>query len=270
MKKVCVVTGGGSGMGLGAAKIIGKDHYIIIAGRTVSKLENAINELKAEGIEAEAMACDVSDRASVDKLAARAKEIGTVASVIHAAALSPNMGEARVVMEVNALGTINIHEAFYEVMDEGSCLIDISSMAGYLMPGKIMPKKAYPLCHTDKDRFMKKMMSRVNLMPQKVRSGLAYGISKNFVIWYAKADAVKFGKKGIRILSISPGSFDTDMGQLEKEGVDRLLSQTAFPRLGKVEEIATLIAFCAGPQPGYLTGTDILCDGGCVASTGKF
>jgi len=113
-------------------------------------------------------------------------------------------------------------------------------------------------------------MSRVNLLPKKVRSGFAYGISKNFVSWYTKADAVKFGKKGIRVLSISPGSFDTDMGQLEKEGVDMLLGQTAIPRLGKVEEIATLIAFCASDQPGYLTGTDILCDGGCVASTGKF
>jgi len=265
MKKVCVVTGGGSGIGLASAKIIGKDHRIIIAGRTVSKLEDAIAELRSEEIEAEALACDVSDRASTDTLARLAKERGTVASVIHAAGMSPAMGNPRTIMEVNALGTINVNESFYEVMEAGSCLIDISSMSAYFMPRIVLPQKAFSYSRIDREVFMKKMMRRVNLFPKKVRSGVSYGISKNFVIWYAKTSARKFGDKGIRILSVTPGSFETPMGELEKDGAEGYLDKSAFKRFGKVEEIASLLAFCASDNPGYLTGTDILCDGGCVA-----
>lgn len=266
MKKVCVITGGGSGMGLATAKILGKDNYIIIVGRNVKKLENALKELKADGIIAEAFACDISDRASVDGLASHAKEIGTITSVIHAAGMSPHMGDGKTVMEVNALGTININESFFRVMEEGSCIIDVSSMSAYLSPSLIMPTRSYKYSRTDKKKFMKKMMKRVNLFPKKLRSSVAYGISKNFVIWYAKTDAAKFGQKGVRVLSITPGSFDTAMGDLEKDEVDEYLKYCAIQRLGKVDEIASLMAFCASNKAGYLTGTDILCDGGCVAS----
>lgn len=266
MKKVCVITGGGSGMGLATAKILGKENYVIIVGRTIKKLEAALKELEAEGIEAESFACDISNRASVDKLAARAKEIGTISSVIHAAGMSPHMGDARTIMEANALGTINMNEAFYEVMDEGSCIIDVSSMSAYLTPKFIMPTKKYKYSRIDKEIFIKKMMARVNLFPKKFRSGVAYGISKNFVIWYAKTDAAKFGQKGIRVLSISPGSIQTPMGELEKDEVENLIKYCAIKRLGHVEEIANLMAFCASNKAGYLTGVDILCDGGCVAS----
>ena len=266
IKKVCVITGGGSGMGLATAKVMGKDHYIIIAGRTLSKLDGAINELKELNIEAEAFRCDVSDRTSVEELAKRAKEIGVIKSVIHAAGMSPNMGKPEIIMAVNALGTININEVFYEYMEEGSCLIDVSSMSAYLTPKFVMPLKKYKLSREDKDLFMKKMMKRVNIFPKKVRSGVAYGISKNFVIWYAKTDAVKFGQKGIRVLSVSPGSFETPMGELEKDSVENYTEFCAIKRLGKVEEIAHLFAYCVDQKLGYLTGIDILCDGGCVAS----
>lgn len=266
MRNICVITGGGSGIGLATAKMLGKENYIIIVGRTVKKLENAVAELNSEGIEAEAFPCDISDRSSVDRLAAHAKELGTITCAIHAAGMSPHMGDGQKVMEVNALGTINMNEAFYEVMEEGSCLIDVSSMSAYLTPGIVIPKGRYKYSRIDKNIFMKKMMARVNLFPKKLRSSVAYAISKNFVIWYARTDAAKFGRKGIRILSITPGSFDTPMGELEKDEVNEYLKHCAIKRLGRVEEIASLIAFCAGSQPGYLTGTDIICDGGLVAS----
>jgi len=266
MKKVCVITGGGSGMGLATAKILGKDNHIIIVGRTVKKLESALKEFEAEGIEAESFACDISNRASVNKLAAYAKKIGTISSVIHSAGMSPHMGEPREIMEANALGTINMNEAFYNVMEKGSCIIDVSSMSAYLTPQFIMPVRGYKYSRIDKEIFIKKMMARVNLFPKKQRAGVAYSISKNFVIWYAKTDAAKFGQKGIRVLSISPGPFETPMAELEKDETAGFIRYCAIKRLGHVEEIANLFAFCASEKAGYLTGSDILCDGGCVAS----
>ena len=265
MKNVCVITGGGSGMGLETAKILGKENYVIICGRTVGKLESAIRKLQEEGIEAEAFPCDVSDRESVHKLAVHARELGKITGVIHAAGMSPHMDDARKIMETNALGTIYVNEEFYEVMEAGSCLIDVASMAGYLLPKLIMLKKSYPLSRTDKEKFMQKMMARVKLLPKKHHSDVAYGISKNFVIWYAATDAMKFGQKGIRVLSVSPGNFETPMGELEKEEASTYLKYCAIKKFGDPKEIAELLAFAAGPKPAFLTGVDILMDGGCVA-----
>ncbi|MDF2881412.1 MAG: short-chain dehydrogenase/reductase [Clostridiaceae bacterium] len=266
MKNVCVITGGGSGMGLATAKILGKNHYIVIVGRTVKKLDNALAELKAEGIEAEAFACDVSDRDSVNKLANHSAELGKVTAVIHAAGMSPHMGDAQKIMAANALGTINMNEAFYQVMECGSCILDVSSMSGYMIPKIILPTSKYALSLKDEDLFMKKMMARVNLFPKKQRSGIAYGVSKNFVIWYAKKCAGIYGDKGIRVVSVSPGNFETPMGKLEEEEADKFTKYCAIKRFGKVEEIAYLFASCVDEHNGYLTGVDILCDGGLVAS----
>jgi len=266
MKDICVITGGGSGMGLATARLMGKDHSIIICGRSVQKLENAVKELQEEGIEVEAFACDVADYESVKKLAIHAMTKGEVRAVIHAAGMSPHMGNAKQIMEANALGTIHINNAFYNVMKEGGCIIDVSTMSAYLTPKIVMPVGLYKYSVKDPALFMKKIMKRVNLFPEKVRAGVAYGISKHFVIWFAKQDAARFGKKGVRVISVSPGNFETPMGNLEKEEADTYTKYCAIKRFGHVDEIASLFAYCAGKEAGYLTGVDILCDGGLVAS----
>lgn len=266
MRKICVITGGGSGMGFAAAKIMGKNYYIIICGRNTEKLEAAVNELKVEGVQAEAYPCDVSDMTSVEKLASYSKAKGIVSAVIHAAGMSPHMGDAKTIMEVNALGTIHINNAFHKVMEEGSCLIDVSSMSAYLIPKLVMPVGLYKYSRNDPEKFMRKMMRRIKFYPEKYQSGIAYGISKNFVIWYAKQDAARFGDIGARVLSVSPGNFDTPMGEIEKEEASSYVKFCAVKRAGRVEEIADLFAFCVSESAGYLTGVDILCDGGLVAS----
>ncbi len=267
IKKVCVVTGGGSGIGQETAKIMGENgYYIILVGRTLSKLEAAVDELKGYNIESEAFSCDISDKDATEKLAKHALSVGKVSVVIHAAGLSPNMGDPKTILEVNALGTININTAFYEVMQDSGCIIDTSSISAYLTPEFIMPKRAYKLCFNDIDKFMSKMMKRINLFPKKSRSGVAYAISKNFVIWYAKKDAARFGEKDVRVVSITPGNFETPMGKLEEETAGEYLKYNAIKRFGQPKEIAELYAAVADEKMGFLTGTDIICDGGCIAS----
>lgn len=270
MKKVCVVTGGGSGIGLATSKMMGeKGYHVILVGRTVKKLEKAVDELEKMGFDAEALSCDLSDREKTMELAEEARKRGDVKVLIHAAGMSPHMGDARKIMEVNALGTINVNDAFYEVMHDGGCVIDTSSMSAYLTPRFIMPQRSYRLSRVNRDGFMRKMMRRVNLFPKKVRAGVAYGISKHFVIWFAKTDAARFGEKGVRVLSVTPGNFETPMGELEKDEGQKFLSYNAIKRVGRPEEIAFLYAAAADERMGYLTGTDILCDGGCVAGGGN-
>ncbi|WP_219219205.1 SDR family oxidoreductase [Paenibacillus sp. S150] len=176
------------------------------------------------------------------------------------------MGGAQQIMEANALGAINVNDAFHEVMHSGGCIIDTSSMSAFLTPQFLMPKRCYRLSRIDRNKFMRKMMRRVNLFPKKVRAGVAYGISKNFVVWFARTDAARFGKIGVRVLSITPGNFETPMGDLEKDEAMTYMKYNAIKRLGKADEIASLYAACADERMGYLTGTDIICDGGCIAS----
>lgn len=264
--KVSVITGGGSGMGLATAKILGTTSTIVLVGRNRAKLERAASELGAKGIEALPFACNLADFESTKALAAFAKTQGTIASVINAAGMSPHMGPAKEVMATNALGTININDAFYPYMEAGSCVVDVSSISAYLAPKMLMPTHAYPMARQDKDKFMRKMMARVNVFPAKLRSSVAYGISKHFVIWLAKTDAARFGEKGARVVSVTPGNFETPMGELEKDEASTYIKHCAIKRFGKVEEIAQLLAAVTDERMGYLTGTDIICDGGCVAS----
>jgi Dehydrogenases with different specificities (related to short-chain alcohol dehydrogenases) len=267
MNKICVITGGGSGMGRATARIMAvQGYYVVLVGRTAAKLEDTVRELTAAGGNAESVSCDITDKLGTEALARYAAGLGEVKVVIHAAGLSPHMGSAEEIMKGNAVGTININNAFFGVMAPGGCIIDTSSMSAYLTPEFLMPKKAYPLCRTDVDKFFKKMMSRVRLLPKKFRTGAAYGISKHFVIWLAKTDAARFGEKGVRVLSVTPGNFETPMGTLEKDEALTYIRYNAIKRTGRPEEIAQLFAFLADERLGYLTGTDILCDGGCIAS----
>lgn len=99
-------------------------------------------------------------------------------------------------------------------------MIDTSSMSAYLAPQFVMPKGAYKLARTDREKFIKKLVARAGIAPKDARPGLAYAISKHFVIWFAKTDAARFGEKNVRCLSVTPGNFDTPMGALESGQAD--------------------------------------------------
>lgn len=268
MKKITLITGGAGGMGLAAAKIVGRDHQVLISDINQQKLDSAVNELNQLGIQCEALACDITQQDSVKALFEVAHNQGQIVSVIHTAGISPQMANAATIMKVNGLGTINITEAAYNIASEGFALINVASMAAHLVPRLFIPKRAYPYAFTDIDTFLKKAVAPSRLMPKELyRNGLAYSISKDFVIWYSKKNAARFGTKGARVVSVSPGVFDTEMGRLEeKSGSADMLKKAALKRYGRPEEIAEVLAFCASEKAGYLTGTDVLCDGGVVAS----
>lgn len=252
-------------MGLEAAKLVGKDMKVILTGRTVAKLENAIGELKALGIEAEAYPGDASDRASMDKLAAYAAGQGNVKVVIHAAGVSPHMTSAESIFAINAVGTINVDEAFAAVMGEGSVILNVSSMSAY-MAGERVPKQVYQLALESADAFLAGAKQMLAMVPEEQRNGMAYVISKNFVLWYTAKEAIKYGKKGIRVVSISPGTFSTPMGDVEGEEAAGFAKRGALGRVGDPIEIAKMMAFMVSDAASYLTGTDILYDGSAIAA----
>lgn len=274
MGKVCVITGGGSGMGLEAAKILGKERLIILSGRTEKKLENAVKELESLGIKAIAKACDTSKRESVRALAEFAASQGEVTNVINSAGLSPVMADPETILRVNALGTVYVNQEFAKVMKKGSVILDVASMAAYQLPNFILPKKAYPLADTDEELFIKKTLKRASLAKKDPYqfSGFAYSISKHFVTWYAKKSAFELGPKGIRVVSLSPGLIATGMGNAEAEKgmAASQIKATCEGRMGTPEGLGYAIATVADERNEYLAAVDILVDGGTIAGLKEF
>ena len=263
-KNVCVITGGGSGMGLAAAKCMPKEKIIVVTGRTMSKLEKAVKELENLGYEAYAKTCDTSKREQVRELAEFAASLGEIKNVINSAGLSPAMAEPEQLIRVNALGTVYVNEEFSKLMKAGSVIVDISSNSAYILPGFLANKKTFALADKDEEMFVKKILGLPNKLKGYKASGLAYGLSKKFVIWYAAKCAYEYGTKGIRVCSLSPGLIATDMGNLESEEGGNLINTTAERRMGKPEELGFAIASVADERNGYLAGVDILVDGGSV------
>ena len=267
MTRVSIVTGGAGGMGVATAEIVGRDHPVILADVRQDRLDAAAAALTDRGITAVAVNADVTDRQAVAGLFEIAAGHGTVASVIHTAGVSPSMGDADYVMRTNALGTLNVGEVFYETAGAGAAIVNVASMASYLLPEALVPTADFPLALRDEETFVKRLLSACEIAPPEARSGMAYAVSKNFVRWYSSAQAERFNGRGLRIVSVSPGSVDTEMGRLEEQaGAGAMVTDAAVPRWGTPQEMAELLAFCAGDKAGYLTGTDVLNDGGVVAS----
>ncbi len=267
MNRVSVITGGAGGMGVATAKILGRDHALVLGDVRQDRLDDAVTTLKGLGITATALNCDVTDRQAVDRLFDTAAGLGTLASVIHTAGVSPSMGTADYVMRTNALGTVNVNEAFFGAAPEGTAIVNVASMASHLLPDEMVPTDKFPLALQDQDGFMADMLAACGVVPEELQPGIAYAVSKTFVRWYSSSQAERFNGRGLRIVSVSPGSVDTEMGRLEEQaGAGAMVADAAVPRWGKAEEMAELFAFCVSDKAGYLTGTDILNDGGVIAS----
>lgn len=272
MKKVVVITGGGSGMGLEAAKFMSKEKIIVISGRTESKLENAKKELEKLGFKTYIKACDTSKRESVKELVDFAKKLGEITNVINSAGVSPAMGgKPEDIMRINGLGTVYMNQEFSKVMKAGSVIVDVASNSAYQMPNIMLPKKHYHLAEEDEEQFLKKTLKMANMIKGDYqKAGLAYAISKNFVTWYAAYSAFKLGEKGIRVCSLSPGLIATGMGELEKENGGSLIPLSCEKRMGKPEELGYALATVADERNGYLAGVDVLVDGGSVSGMKEF
>lgn len=262
MGRSAIITGGTGGMGLATAAILGRDHRILLVDLDDARLAEAVDRLGALGVEADGAVCDITDRGSVDAAFGRARELGALRAVVHTAGVSPLMGDAETIIRINALGTVHVTEAALAAASPGSALVNVSSIAGHLVPSILRPVRAFRHASGDPTRMVS-MLTRMASLTRGGAPGTAYSLSKAFVIWYSQHMAAAFGERGARILSVSPGSFDTEMGRLEKKsGSERMVGLAALKRFGTPEEIAELLAFCASEKPGYLTGTDILCDGG--------
>jgi NAD(P)-dependent dehydrogenase (short-subunit alcohol dehydrogenase family) len=266
-KKLQVVLGGTSGMGLATAKSLGKFGPVLVGGRNEQKLNAALETLKEAGVEAYGKSVDISDTKSLADFVDYAISIGPIGNVVNAAGV--DAGGSELIWRVNVMGTINVTEAFLPHLN-GSCLVNFGSIAGYSYQPTAEEIAIWENPGADdfyENSFEytahKEMDPRMAFMGQDF---LTYTGSKRFVNYYTQANVVRFGKKNSQIFSIAPGSFDTPMLRQESdEALAHITKETAFGRLGNPDEMAHFIVKLLEPGHDYLTGVDLIFDGGKLA-----
>ena len=274
MQDVCVVTGGTGGIGRAAVREMTKHAQVLFCDVNQEKIDGFVAELAKEGIEVAGMTCDVSDPAQCAALAQKAVAMGKVTSVIHLAGLTPTFSAHPDIIRVDCLGTMNINEAFYKVM-EGGCILDICSCVAHFIPAEKYPTDVFELALTDKKAFYDVMVDMIGKMGEgRKASNMAYVYGRCFVYWYARKCAYPFGRgKGIRVVTVSIGFVETPMSRADLEAGgssydERLapqMSYSAFGRPGTVEEVAFLFSTVVDKRNSYLSGCDIYFDNGCDA-----
>lgn len=254
-------------MGLATAKHISKYGPVLIGGRSEAKLSDALQQLEAAGVEAYGAQLDVADIDSVRAFAETAKKIGPIGNVVHAAAVDMDMADTDAIARINVTGTVNVVETFFPLLEEGGSVANYSSVTGYnYSPSseelEIWSNPTSPNLEAGFKANLQPLGPAAAFLPE---SAPAYFASKNFVMFYTKANVARFGKKGCRIFSVAPGSFMTPMLEHQADNFDSIREATAFKRFGDPDEMAALFAALLDPAVSYLTGCDVLMDGGKLA-----
>jgi NAD(P)-dependent dehydrogenase (short-subunit alcohol dehydrogenase family) len=265
-KPVMVVIGTG-GMGAAIARRLGTGHTILLADFDRAKLDPLAEELTGTGYDVRASFVDVSKPESVAELAAEASAAGPVAKVVHTAGLSPVQAPVAAILAVDLVGVARVLDEFGTVVAPGGAGIVIASMAGH-MAASLTPEQEVQLAMTPVDQLLALPFLQPEALPD---AGAAYGIAKRANQLRVRAAAPVWGDRGARVNCISPGIIATPMGMQELAGpsgqiMNAMIAVSAAGRLGTPEDIAAAAAYLLDPQASFVTGIDLLVDGGVVAA----
>jgi NAD(P)-dependent dehydrogenase (short-subunit alcohol dehydrogenase family) len=261
---VLTVVGVG-GMGLAIARRLGSGKTVLLADYNEETLTSVAASLSADGHHVESQSVDVSSAESVRKLAEYAGSLGAVTQVAHTAGLSPAQAPAEAILAVDLLGTALVLQEFGEVVAPGGAGVVIASMAGHLFP-PLTTEQESALAHNPPGELL-----QLEFVSQHTTPGIAYAIAKQANHIRVRAASAHWGRRGARINSISPGIISTPMGQQELaspvgDGMRAMIAMSATSRVGTADDIAAAAAFLLGPNASFITGTDLLVDGGVVAA----
>ena len=269
MKDVIVITGGGSGLGLACALELGKAGYtILISGTNEEKLRLAKEKIESNGINCYCHKCDVSNENDVDDLLKYARTLGEIWAVVNAAGVAPpRVKNEKTIIDINAMGAFYMSETFYKEMKKGGTIINIASICAYEIPRILRPKHVYRLIDSRPKKCERKMVRLSRIFGKKHAANIAYAISKCFVVYYSKKVSKRFYKENeIRILSISPSNFLTEMGKADikqrPDSVKRYLEKQAVEKSGDPADLGFLVKCLVDERMKLLTASDIHLDGG--------
>ncbi|MFD5749433.1 SDR family oxidoreductase [Streptomyces sp. NPDC127033] len=266
MKEAAVVIGSGS-IGLAIARRIGAGRTVLLADRSDEAATTAAGLLRGEGYDVTTRVTDVSDHDAVEALADAAAALGPVTQVVHTAGVSPTQAPVERILRVDLLGTALVLDAFARVVAPGGAGLVIASMAGH-RESPYAPEIEEALATTGTSG----LLALPFLQPDRIGSTVhAYALSKRANSLRVLTAAAAWGKRGARLNAVSPGVIITPLAQDELSGprrawFDRVRAASAAGRFGTPDEVAEAAAFLLGRQAGFVTGADLLMDGGVTAA----
>ena len=263
---VNVVIGAGL-IGQAIARRVSTGKHVLLADLRQENVDAAAKVLSDAGFEVSTAIVDVSSRKSVHALVETAMAIGTITGVIHAAGVSPTQAAPDTILKVDLYGTALVLEEFGNVIAQGGAGVVIASQSGHRLPA-LTPEQDKALATTPADELLALPMLQLDQVTDPLH---AYQVSKRGNSLRVMAEAVRWGKRGARVNTISPGIICTPLAKEELAGprgpgYRRMLELSPAGRIGTPDEVGTVGALLMGPDGGFITGSDFLMDGGVTAS----
>ncbi|MBR0560449.1 SDR family oxidoreductase [Neokomagataea anthophila] len=265
-KQVVVVIGaGGIGQAIARRQCFGK--VLLLADFNTEALERTASGLRDAGYIVETQSVDIASRESVEALAVKAVSLGDVVQVVNAAGVSPNMASVERILAVDLYGAALVLDVFEGVIAQGGAGLLVSSMAGHMLP-PLSSQQDQDLAFTSVDELLGLPMLGAEFVPN---SAAAYGLAKRANALRVRAAAVSWGAKGARVNAISPGIIVTPLAQHELNSsvgdiYRKMVSSSPSGRMAPPDEVAAAAAYLLGSEANFVTGTDLLIDGGVVAA----
>jgi NAD(P)-dependent dehydrogenase (short-subunit alcohol dehydrogenase family) len=266
MSEVTVVIGAGQ-IGQAIARRVSAGKHVLLADLHQASADAAAEVLADAGFDVSTATVDVSSRESVNALAEAAVALGDITGVIHAAGVSPSQAAPEVILAVDLYGTALVLEEFGNIIAPGGSAVVIASQSGHRL-GALTAEQDAALATTPAEELLSLPM----LQPGQITDSLhAYQLAKRGNSLRVMAEAVRWGKRGARVNTISPGIIITPLARDELtgprgEGYRRMLELSSAGRAGTPDEVGTVGALLMGPDGAFITGSDFLVDGGVTAS----
>ena len=261
-----ILTGAGQ-IGMAIARRTGFGMKIVIGDKNSENAAAIAETMNNAGFDALPMEMDLSNRGSIMALIAKAREFGKIRRLVNAAGVSPSQASVETILKVDLYGTAVLLEEVGKVIADGGTGVTISSQSGHRMTA-LGAEADERLALTPTEELLSLEM----LQPKNIKDSLhAYQLAKRCNVKRVMAEAVKWGMRGARINSISPGIIVTPLAIDEFNGprgafYKNMFAQCPAGRPGTADEVANAAELLLGPQGAFITGSDFLIDGGATAS----
>ena len=265
-KDVMILTGAGQ-IGMAIARRMGYGKKIVIGDKNPDNAQAVAKIMNDAGYDADAVEMDLSSRESIKNLIVKAQEYGDITMLVNAAGVSPSQAPVEAILKVDLYGTAVLLEEVGKVIREGGVGVTISSQSGHRMPA-LTPEEDEQLACTPAEELLELDI----LQPENIRDTLhAYQMAKRCNEKRVMAESVKWGEKGARINSISPGIIVTPLAIDEFNGprgdfYKNMFAKCPAGRPGTADEVANVAELLMSDKGAFITGADFLIDGGATAS----
>ena len=265
-KDVILWTGAGQ-IGMAIARRIGYGKKIVVGDKNIENAKTISKIMNEAGFDVECVECDISSRESILNLIKKGQEYGEISNLINSAGVSPSQAPIETILKVDLYGTAVLLEEVGKVIKKGGTGVTISSQSGKRMP-QLTAKEDELLATTKAEELLKLDI----LQPENIKDTLhAYQMAKRCNEKRVMYESVKWGERGARINSISPGIIVTPLAIDEFNGprgdfYKNMFAKCPAGRPGTADEVANVAEIVMSEKGAFITGSDFLIDGGATAS----